>query len=266
MSFLNPPAATPKLGVNLATVMTLRDLRPSSRGLDLARFAQAAEEAGADVIRLTVDSSSMTLRHADIDAVMCAVTEVHFSMPLTREMIDFAGIVRPQSVCFHALNNTHNPHNTPSPDGAVISDSSLSLIHDALAQLCSLSMQIVVSLDPVTSQLQSLADAGITAVEFDAIAIARADPADQHARFSELRAAILTAQRSGMAVHLAHGVDYELVGQLAASGEITQINVGHAVAIRAMTVGWQSAVREMKALMVAACAPSMVRSVASATP
>lgn len=254
MSFLNPPAATPKLGVDLGTLVTLRDLRPSSRALDLTRFAQAAEQAGADAIRLAVDPSSTTLRRIDIDAVMPAMTEVHFAMPLTREMIDFARTARPHAVCFDAIDSAH---------GTVTSAISLQLIHEALAQLRPQSVQIILSLDPAISQLQALADAGITTIEFDVGAIAHADPANQPARFSELRAAILAARRLGMAVHLGRGIDYELVGQLAASGEITQITAGHAIATRAMLVGWQAAVREMKALMVAACTPPMAQPAAS---
>ena len=258
MSFLNPPAAKPKLGVDLTPLVALRNLRSISRTLDVQHFAQAAEEAGADVIRLTVESTASKQIRDDIDGAMRTATEVHVAMPLTREMIDFAGMVRPHSVCFTACDVECNGEHDGERKTA-LSTKSLQSIMEALACLQQQSVHVVLSLDPATSQLQAVADAGIRTIEFNTNTIAQSDPVDLERHHSILRDAVLYARRLGMTVQLAHGIDYGNVHRIAASGDIDQINVGYAVAARAIVVGWQSAVREMKALLVTASTSSSYR-------
>jgi len=45
---------------------------------------------------------------------------------------------------------------------------------------------------------------------------------------------------------------YHNVQRIAAIREIRELNIGHAIVAQALFVGWESAVREMKRLMVAA--------------
>jgi pyridoxine 5-phosphate synthase len=56
----------------------------------------------------------------------------------------------------------------------------------------------------------------------------------------------------GLHVHAGHGLDYRNVGPVAALTEITELNIGHAIVARAMLVGMERAVREMKDAMLAA--------------
>lgn len=251
MSFLNPSSAVPKLGVNLASLIAIRDLRSASPALDLRHFAQAAEEAGADVIRLAVDSRQSEQNRADVELVLHAVSEVQLVMPLSREMIDVATKVRPHSVCFNALDGERE---------TAFSSTSLHLMVEAVTSLQRASIQVVLSLDPAMSQLQAVADAGITTIEFNTHNIAQGDRAYQHDRRAMLSAAVQGARQLGLTVHLSHGIDYGNVHRLAAAGDIAQVNVGHAIAVRALIVGWQNAVREMKALLVTAGALPMRQS------
>ena len=60
------------------------------------------------------------------------------------------------------------------------------------------------------------------------------------------------AARRGLEVHAGHGLNYHNVAPVAAIPEIVELNIGHAIIARAMFVGLTEAVREMKALMLAA--------------
>ena len=151
MSFLNPPTALPKLCVNMAPLIALRDLRSSTRELDLMRFVLSAEEAGADAIEVAVDPSSLARQRTDIDTLMGSMTERQLAMPLAVDMIDFAATIRPHSVCFDVRDEAH---------GTVISDSALQLISKAVAQLRSHEVRIVLSIGPATLHLQALAERG----------------------------------------------------------------------------------------------------------
>ena len=58
--------------------------------------------------------------------------------------------------------------------------------------------------------------------------------------------------RIGLTVHAGHGLHYHNVQPVAAIAEIVELNIGHSIVARAVFDGMAAAVREMKALMVAA--------------
>jgi pyridoxine 5-phosphate synthase len=58
--------------------------------------------------------------------------------------------------------------------------------------------------------------------------------------------------RQGLVVNAGHGLHYTNVQQIAALPGIKELNIGHAIVAHAVFAGWQNAVREMKAIMVAA--------------
>src|SRR5207302_3263844 len=60
------------------------------------------------------------------------------------------------------------------------------------------------------------------------------------------------AQKLGLRVAAGHGLDYANVGPVAALREITELNIGYAIVCRAVLVGMERAVLDMKALMEAA--------------
>jgi pyridoxine 5-phosphate synthase len=53
-------------------------------------------------------------------------------------------------------------------------------------------------------------------------------------------------------VHAGHGLNYHNVQPVAAISEIVELNIGHAIVARALFDGMSAAVRDMKALMMAA--------------
>ena len=55
------------------------------------------------------------------------------------------------------------------------------------------------------------------------------------------------ALRKGLNVAAGHGLTYRNVGALARIAEITEYNIGHNIIARAIFVGLENAVREMKA-------------------
>ena len=54
-----------------------------------------------------------------------------------------------------------------------------------------------------------------------------------------------------MKVNAGHGLHYTNVQAIAAIPDIGELNIGHAIVAHAVFVGWENAVREMKAIMVA---------------
>jgi pyridoxine 5-phosphate synthase len=53
----------------------------------------------------------------------------------------------------------------------------------------------------------------------------------------------------GLVVNAGHGLHYHNVHHIVSIPGIDELNIGHAIVAHALFVGWDNAVREMKALM-----------------
>jgi pyridoxine 5-phosphate synthase len=89
-------------------------------------------------------------------------------------------------------------------------------------------------------------------VELHTGAYAEATGAARAHELERLRAAARRAAAIGLTVHAGHGLDYHNVQRVAAIPEIVELNIGYAIVGQALFTGLGEAVREMKALMLAA--------------
>jgi len=103
-------------------------------------------------------------------------------------------------------------------------------------------------IDPDERQIEASRAIGADGVEIHtgryANATGKADQqADEIARMATL------AGRLGLEVHAGHGLNYENVIPIARIGEVVELNIGHSIIARAIMVGMEQAVAEMKALL-----------------
>ena len=251
MSFLTPSTQGPNLGVGIDALIRLRDAQPEVQEPDVILAARSAEEAGADAILLSIPSKLPAQASDDAKTMIGAVTQGCLVIPLSSAMIDFASTVRPYSVYFKINDDAHH-----AVHGGLISDDTLHLLQQAISQLQRLSIQVIASISPTTEQLPALREAGVTAVALSTRRFSQAPSSLQAEELNELRTAVRSAVRCGMAVHLGGGISYRNVAALASLGTITQMNIGYSITARAVVIGWQEAIKEMKALLIAAWAPS----------
>jgi pyridoxine 5-phosphate synthase len=64
-----------------------------------------------------------------------------------------------------------------------------------------------------------------------------------------LREAARVGARIGLAVHAGHGLTVDNVGLVAAIPEVEELNIGHSIVSRAIFVGLEEAVRELRRAM-----------------
>ena len=72
---------------------------------------------------------------------------------------------------------------------------------------------------------------------------------DRRRELARLIDACKTAAKLGLQVAAGHGLNYQNVLAVAAIPEIEELNIGHAIVARAVLVGLERAVREMKELL-----------------
>ena len=72
---------------------------------------------------------------------------------------------------------------------------------------------------------------------------------DQDAEFENIVNTCKIAQKLGLGINAGHGLNYQNVNRLAQLREIEEFNIGHSIVSKAVLVGMERAVREMKELV-----------------
>jgi len=75
------------------------------------------------------------------------------------------------------------------------------------------------------------------------------NPTDKARELQRIKDAVNHGLNLGLVVNAGHGLHYHNVHEIASIEGIDELNIGHAIVAHALFVGWDNAVREMKALM-----------------
>jgi pyridoxine 5-phosphate synthase len=247
MSFLQPNGPVIDLGVNIDHVATLRNARGTVYP-DPIRAAMLAEQAGADVITLHLREDRRHIKDADVIALRPQLmTRMNLEAAVTGEMIDFACRIRPQDVCL-----------VPERRAEVTTEGGLDVIRyfkqveAAVTQLQGEGIRVSLFIDADEQQIAAAADAGAPVIELHTGRYAEAHGEELERELARIRAGTAFGVARGLKVNAGHGLHYGNVQPIAAILDIGELNIGHAIVAHALFAGWENAVREMKAIMVAA--------------
>lgn len=247
MSFLQPSGPVIDLGVNIDHVATLRNARGTTYP-DPLRAAMLAEQAGADVITLHLREDRRHIKDADVIALRpLLVTRMNLEAAVTQEMIDFACSVRPQDVCL-----------VPERREEVTTEGGLDVVRyykqveAAVRQLQGEGIRVSLFIDPDEQQIAAAAELGAPVIELHTGRYAEAEGAALAHELERIRAGARFGVERGLKVNAGHGLHYTNVQAIAALDDIGELNIGHAIVAHAIFAGFENAVREMKAIMVAA--------------
>lgn len=235
------------LGINVDHVATLRQAR-RGRYPDPVHAALSAEMAGADSITLHLREDR---RHIQIQDVRTArdllKTHMNLEMAVTDEMLEIARVVRPSDCCF-----VPERRQEITTEGGLDVRSQVQRIKEATAVLLGQGIRVALFIDPDPPQIEAAAQAGAPVVELHTGAYADSTGSRQATELERIHSGARLATSLGLEVHAGHGLNYHNVQPVAAIRELVELNIGHAIIARALFDGLPTAVREMKALMVAA--------------
>ena len=248
MSLRHPSTPVIELGVNIDHVATLRNARGTPYP-DPVQAALLAEEAGADGITLHLREDRRHIREADVEAIRPQLrTRMNLESAVTPEMIEFACRIKPQDVCL-----------VPERRAEVTTEGGLDVaryftqVETAVKQLQAEGIRVSLFIDPDAIQIRAAADAGAPVIEIHTgrYADANTETAQQE-ELERVQAGVIEGIKRGLKVNAGHGLHYTNVQAIAAIPEIAELNIGHAIVAQAIFIGWQNAIKEMKAVMVAA--------------
>jgi len=236
------------LGVNIDHVATLRNARGTSYP-DPIEAALQAEQAGADLITLHLREDRRHIRDADVRAMRPQLTtRMNLECALTQEMLDIACEVKPQDVCL-----VPERREEVTTEGGLDVAGRLEQVRAACRQLAGEGIRVSLFIDPDPVQIAAAAECGAPVVELHTGRYAEAHSPDELAiEFRRIAEGVDAGVKLGLVVNAGHGLHYTNVQPIAALPGIKELNIGHAIVAHAVFVGWQNAVREMKAIMVAA--------------
>ncbi|WP_417734504.1 pyridoxine 5'-phosphate synthase [Rosistilla oblonga] len=230
-----------ELGVNIDHVATVRQARRTYEP-DPVAAAYLAELGGADGITFHLREDRRHIQDRDV-RILKETISVHVNMEFgcVREIVDIACDVKPD----WALLVPESREEVTTEGGLNVADDS-SRAADAIKQLHDAGIAVSLFLDPDLRQIESAAALGVGAVELHTgpYALAKGEAVERELqRLKTCGQAVLDA---GMRLHAGHGLTYKNVHPVAAIPHIRELNIGHSIIARAVMVGIQKAVADMK--------------------
>jgi pyridoxine 5-phosphate synthase len=238
-----------RLYINVDHVATVRQARRTDEP-DPVRAAVLAELGGADGITVHLREDRRHIQDRDVDLLMRTVrTGVNLELATAGEIVDLALAWRPAQVTLVPERREE----ITTEGGLDLSGRGRERAAATVARFREAGIRTSLFVDPEPAALRASAEIGAVAVELHTGEYANArTPEDRRVEVERLRAAATLGRDLGLAVHAGHGLTYENVGPVAAIPGCEELNIGHSVVSRAVLVGIERAVREMKDLVLRA--------------
>jgi pyridoxine 5-phosphate synthase len=122
-------------------------------------------------------------------------------------------------------------------------------IGSLVARLKGTGIFVSLFVDPVAEQLACGRELGADSVELHTGVYCNLAAGHRQPELDRLAAAARFAHQQGFFVAAGHGLNYENILPVKKIAEIQEYNIGHSIVAHAVFVGWERAVREMKALV-----------------
>jgi len=235
------------LGVNIDHVATLRQAR-GTRYPEVIQAALLAEQAGADGITAHLREDRRHIQDRDIDLLKAMLnTRLNLEMAVTDEMVGIACRVRPGACCL-----VPERREELTTEGGLDVVGNFDRVRAASQALGESQVEVSLFIDADPRQIEAAATTGAPVIELHTGHYADADSVTaREVELNRLRQAAEQADALGLRVNAGHGLHYHNVGPICRLPMVRELNIGHAIISRAVFVGLERAVADLKAIMLA---------------
>ena len=234
----------PELGVNIDHVATIRQARKTYEP-DPVAAAVLCELAGADAITVHLREDRRHIQDRDVRVLRETVTiKLNLELSVADEIVGIACNVKPEQATV-----------VPERRKEVTTEGGLDVVAHraatakAIERLRAAGISVSLFLDPDPRQIELAKQLGADAVELHTGQYALSRGPAQHQQLVALTTAGKFVCDLGMYLHAGHGLNYHNVVPVARIPAIRELNIGHSIVSRAVLVGLERAVREMKQLI-----------------
>lgn len=236
-----------RLGVNIDHVATVRQARRAEVP-DPLEAALLAEQAGADGITVHLREDRRHIQEPDVERLRQRIaTKLNLEMAVTPAMVAFAEQLGPDDACF-----VPEKREELTTEGGLDVVAHRAKVKDGVTKLQDRGIHVSLFIDPDTAQIEAARESGAHAIEIHTGTYCNASGVKRDQELQAIINAASSAQSLGLEVHGGHGLDYQNVLPIAKIPEIVELNIGHSIIARAVMVGVEQAVREMKELLAKA--------------
>lgn len=236
------------LGVNIDHVATVREARKTNEP-DPVWAATLAELGGADAITIHLREDRRHIQDRDLRVLMESVAvPINLELACADDVLAIACEAAPYQATL-----VPERREEVTTEGGLNVVGSRTKVGDAVRRLKDAGIVASLFLDPDPAQIDAGAALGADAIELHTGVYAHAST--RH-NVQQTQAALQTLVRSGQRVRAAgltlnsgHGLTYRNVQPVAAIEDMHELNIGHSIIARAIMVGLEQAVRDMKRLI-----------------
>jgi pyridoxine 5-phosphate synthase len=122
-------------------------------------------------------------------------------------------------------------------------------VGDCIRKMQQAGIRVSLFIDPEIEQVRCAAELGAEMIELHTGCFGNATAETVDAEIARLAQAAQVGHEIDLQVNAGHGINYQNCRLLEAVPHLTEYNIGHSIVARAMRVGMEQAVREMKMLM-----------------
>ena len=234
-----------RLYINIDHVATLRQAR---RGVepDPVEAAVACEAAGADGITAHLREDRRHIQDADVERLKKSIgTYFNLEMACVAEMLELGRKLKPQQVTL-----VPERREEITTEGGLDIIAEPARIRNAIDALSDAGIRVSLFIDPTRAAVEQSKKLGVPAIELHTGSYSHRPKSDE--TIEALRDSARRGADLGLAVHAGHGLTVRNVGPVASIPEIEELNIGHSIISRAVFVGIDRAVKEIREAMNAA--------------
>lgn len=234
-----------RLGVNVDHVATLRQAR-GGVDPDPVEAALLAESAGADGIVVHLREDRRHVQDRDLTVLKQVIkTKLDLEMAPEESIATLALTIKP-----HLVTLVPERRQELTTEGGLDVVGQRDKIEKIVQLLREGGIPVSLFIEPELTHIKIAHKLSVDYVELHTGRYANAKLAkEEQTAFESLSQAAKLAFKLGMGVNAGHGLHYRNVKRLTQIAEIVEYNIGHSIVARAMLVGFERAVREMKQLV-----------------
>ena len=232
------------LGVNIDHVATLRQARLGVEP-DPVMAATLAILGGADGITVHLREDRRHIQDRDLKILSEFVpVELNLEMAATKEIIGIALKIRPDMVTL-----VPEKRQELTTEGGMNVRTQKRTVSEAIKKLKGAGISTSLFINPDTDDINASAEIGADMVEIHTGMYANAKGKKAEKEAARIVGSVRCALDSGLRVNAGHGLNYFNVRQIASIHGLRGLYIGHSIISRAVFVGLERAVREMKNLI-----------------
>ena len=232
------------LGVNVDHIATLRQARLGTEP-DPVMAATLAVLGGADGVTVHLREDRRHIQDRDLRMLREFIpVELNLEMAATKEMIGIALKIKPDMVTL-----VPEKRQELTTEGGLDIRSQKRTVSEAIRKIRGMGIPVSLFINPDPSDIKASEAIGADMVEIHTGMYANAKGKKAEKEVTRIVSAVRCALDSGLLVNAGHGLNYCNVMKIVSIPGLRGLYIGHSIISRAVLVGLEKAVREMKTLI-----------------